>query len=214
MKNIIIVGDSFCSSANGWPSILAETLNLRLILNGSAGMHWWATHEFLDKLSQKDKDDCEVIIFAHTLYTRIPSSMNFEVLASSEMKQAVKLYKKYIFNNNFLRWAEIQWYKEISAQWSHIKLINLHSFPFSAPRIEYLDGVNVLPNLAAISLNEIDMQQGEMISDTRLNHLSETNNLVLAEQLCDIIGNYKCGITNLDVSKFTQITDRWSSWGQ
>ena len=213
MKNIIIVGDSFCSSSKGWPSTLADSLNLRLILNGSAGMHWWATKEFLDKLPQKDKDECEVIIFAHTLYTRIPGSVNFEVLESSEMKQAAKLYNKYISDDNFLRWAETQWYKEISAEWSHIKLINLHSFPFSIPCMEYLDGVNILPNLLAISLNEIAMPIGGMISDIRLNHLNQENNLVLAEQLCDIIDNYQCGIIKLDTSKFVQITDMWSSWG-
>jgi hypothetical protein len=52
-----------------------------------------------------------------------------------------------------------------------------------------------------------------MMTDSRLNHFNEKNNIAMAEQLYDIIQNYQPGDVYLDISKFEQVTDRWTNWG-
>ena len=220
MKNIIIVGDSFCACDAGWPGILPKMLNLELINYGRGGQHWWGVADFLSKLSQETLDNCEVIIFAHTEDQRIPNCTNKTLSRDepdykNELQLAMDLYFKYIHEDNFLTWAQIQWYKEVSEKWRHIKLINLHGFPSSLAKKQYLDGVNVFPNLLSLSLNEGDYNpySDAMMTDSRLNHFNEKNNIAMAEQLYDIIQNYQPGDVYLDISKFEQVTDRWTNWG-
>lgn len=208
MKNIIIVGDSFCACDAGWPGTLSKMLNLELINYGCSGEHWWGVTNFLNNLPQETLDNCEVIIFAHTEARRIPNTSNKKLNkvhppeTEQELKLAIELYFKYMHEDEFLDWVQIQWFKEVSNNWQHIKLINLHSFPTSLSQRHHLKGVNILPDLLSISLTESGIDHNTMMFDMRLNHLNVNNNLIMANQLYDIILNYYPGDIKLDLLQF------------
>lgn len=216
MKNIIIVGDSFTANPVGWPGQLANMLNLNLINYGVGGEHWWGVKKFLDSISM---EDTEVIVFAHTFGNRIPTNNKqldkhdfFNLDADNEEQLAVKLYYKYIQNDEFMDWAQCRWFEQISRTWSGTKLVNLHCFPWTWDKRYYLGGTNVLPSLAAISLNEINAEEFSLVNDGRINHFNDSNNTELAQQLAQVITEYRIGEVQLDVTKFQQLTTRWLEW--
>jgi hypothetical protein len=208
MKNIIVVGDSFCAHPQGWPSMLADKLNLKLINYGVGGEHWWGVHEFLKTV---DKNTVKYIIFAHTFGQRIPT-----LHKNGIDKTASELYYKHIHNEEFLNWAQEQWFKQISTEWDNV--INLHCFPWTWDLRHLLVGINVGPNLASISLNEVDATEPLLDESVigqglrRQNHLNQFNNKILAEELAGIINNYSAGDVQLDVTKFQLKTEKWFNW--
>jgi hypothetical protein len=222
-KNIIVVGDSYASSKNGYPQELANLLNLNLICFGEPSAHWWTVKLFLDSLSDEVKNNTEVIVFCHTYTHRVPSDDtelnranidNADRLehASITKDSAVNLYFKFVHNMGYSEYVEQCWFKDITETWSHIKLINLHCFPWSLKNKNFLGGVSVTPSLTAISLNEIGAQTYDLRNDSRPNHLSHNSNIILAQQLAEIINNYTVGDAQLDVTKFEQLTTRWFEW--
>lgn len=216
MKNIIVVGDSFTANPAGWPGQLATMLNLNLISYGVGGEHWWGVKQFLDSISM---ENTEAIVFAHTFGNRIPTGNKelgkhdfFNLDATDEEQLAVKLYYKYIQNDQFMDWAQCRWFEQISKTWSGTKLVNLHCFPWTWDKRYHLGGINISPSLSAISLNEIDTKEFDLINDGRSNHFNDFNNTELARQLSIIIAEYKIGEIQLDITKFRQLTTRWLDW--
>lgn len=219
-KNIIVIGDSFASCSGGWPSILADMLGLELTVYGGAGEHWWPGRQFLKNVSQHIVENTEVIIFVHTYFDRITRSDSGVHAANihdendnSEIVTAARLYFKYISDPNFMKWAQEMWFKEVTEQWQHIKLVNLHSFPWSLENKNALPGgINLIPSLAAISLNEMGADKLNFIDDIRPNHLNDYNNKELATQLASIITNYSKGTKFLNLETFDQKTHKWDNW--
>lgn len=219
MKNLIVAGDSFCSDPNGWPQMLADSLSLNLICYGGGGEHWWTAKQFIERLSNSDKDNCEVIVFVHTSADRLPIEDKELVKINIhdtndkiEPELAVKLYYKYIHNSKFMEWAQTQWFLELSDRWNRIKLINLHSFPKTLTGHLPM-GMNVKPCLAAVSLNEAGAKTSTaLIEDSRSNHFSYKNNQVLATQLAQLAKNYVAGAATLTLKEFEQRTNQWLEW--
>jgi hypothetical protein len=222
MKNIIVVGDSFCSSPDGWPGMLADMLGLKMINFGDPGAHWWTQLYFLNtEITSEDIDNTEVIVFCHTEMNRMPTR-NREVTTVNRMNKkffnndvdkAVELYYKYISDWKFLDWAQDKWFEDISDKWSHIpKVVHLHSFPWSLNKTDLLQGMNVSPSLASLCLNEVDAKLASEIPITTANHFSDVNNLVLAKEIKRLIDSYIEESVEFDVSKFDQKTDKWLDW--
>lgn len=220
LKNpgIIVVGDSFCSSPQGWPGLLAQKLGLHLINHGQGGQPWWNAKLFLDSLDKDTIDHADYLILVHTNSDRIPTN-NVEVGLTnharpddSELAQAVHLYYKHIHSANFLDWTQQQWFLYIGREWAHKKLVHLHSFPWSVQHSKLLTGLNITTNLCSISLNELGAEKLELFNDQRFNHLNEYNNQVLADQLCRVITDWRPGSVNLDMKQFDFKTTRWSDW--
>jgi hypothetical protein len=219
MKNLIVLGDSFSSNAQGWPSIVANQLNLNLICYGEGGQSWWSSKHFLNSVSGTDIENCEAVIFAHTNSDRVPTSnktigkINHSQLnKNNEIELAVALYFKYIHDSEFVHWAHKKWFEEISVRWAHTKIVNLHCFPWTWDSRTVLSGVNVWPSLSSISLNEVDAKEFSLIHDQRSNHLNTHNNQELANQVVDMINNYTPGDARLDLTKFQHLTDKWTHW--
>jgi len=235
MKNLIVVGDSFCFNrrSNGfdqealfcWPDLLAGELKLNLLGEGIGGAGWWHTRQTLTQLTSEQIDNTEALVFCHSDAYRLLNSCRNQVKfdrnsskVNDEEQLAVKLYYKYILEYEFAEWAQRMWFKEISDNYGHLKLIHLHCFPWSLKNAEFLSaGLSVFPALALISLNEFDFGPFDskdtiikkLIGDQRHNHLSEFNNIELARQLAEIIRNYSVKNENLDVSKFQLKTTKW-----
>ena len=135
-KNIIVVGDSYCSdgfNSIAWPVKLANILNLNLVCHGDSSAHWWSSKIFLDGLSKDIKDNTEVIVFCNTYTHRVPTDdtslnrVNFHNIEIANNKEsAINLYYKFVHNHGYNEYAEQCWFKDITSEWSHIKLINLH----------------------------------------------------------------------------------------
>jgi hypothetical protein len=214
MQNIIIVGDSFCSSPQGWPQQLADMLDLNCICHGVGGQPWWNVKRFIDEIDYETLDQTEFIVFAHTNSDRIPTGneqigrIDHSNPDQSEQSQAIQLYYKYIHEPGFLIWAQHQWFQEISATIQK-KLVHLHCFPWSMKYQYLLRGMNITPSLMAISLNEIAADRMTLFADSRHNHLNDHNNTELANQLSNLIKNYDMYPHNLDLSKFDQKILTW-----
>jgi hypothetical protein len=221
VKNLIIVGDSFCtySGVDSWPHTLANELNLNLICHGAGGQPWWNARNFLINLSPDIVEDAEFIVFAHTYGGRIPTlNSDFGMVdksksPKSEIETALHLYYKYINDQNFLDWAQEQWFYEISRTWGHKKLCHLHCFPWSLTYSGVLSGINIATNLTAISLNELGTTEFNLIYDKRSNHFNDHNNFQLGIQLAENLKSYSNRTVELDISKFDQTTNYWLERG-
>ena len=218
LKNIIVVGDSFSSNPAGWPRQLAAELNLNLVSYGVGGASWWPARDFLMKLDDEVTHNTDVIVFCHTFAIRLPTlDVSLGLLDHSkldtgiEKQNAIKLYQKYILDERFLEWAQVQWFKEINEKWGNVKTVHLHCFPWSIDSGKAtLQGVNVTPSLMAISLDEIGAKEVRLVNDGRSNHFSKENNTELAVQLADIINAYDTAkVATLDSTKFLQKTSFW-----
>ena len=236
MKNLIVVGDSFChirgTDASDfryphcWPNRLAQALNLNLLGQGIPGAGWWPLKQVLKKFSPEQINNTEYMIFCHSDATRLLNCNlhqnhfnRYEPNPKDEEHLAVTLYYKYILDEDFADWAQQMWLQEISNTYADIKLIHLYSFPFIPQKItNFPNGISVFPSLAAISLNEFEFGLfdrkraifDKLADDTRANHLSDFNNDELARQLVEIIrGGYSDRQVNLDVNKFQTKTTKW-----
>ena len=219
MKNLIVVGDSFCSYSEGWPRTLATELNLNLICHGGGGQPWWNARNFITQLPQDTIDNAEYLVFAHTTFNRIPTlneelgKIDYRKKAITEIEKAKELYFKYIYEQEFLTWAQEQWFEEISRTWTDKKLCHLHCFPWSVEISKSLLGINVTTNLTALSLNELGTTEFNLFNDSRSNHFNDHNNIQLGFQIAEQLKNYSNRTVELDVSKFDQLTDYWLKRG-
>ena len=218
MKNIIVVGDSFCASADGWPNILAQRLNLTLINPGQGGQSWWNVRNFLNTIDEETLTNTEVMVFVHTNAERILTSnsqigfVDHSAEPKTEIDKSIQLYYKYIHEPEFLNWAQQQWFLEINQRWSHKKIVHLHSFPWSLDYGKSLSGIKISTNLCSISLNELGADNLELFNDTRPNHLNNQNNNELAYQLSNLIQNYIQQTVQLDTDAFDLKITRWFNW--
>lgn len=216
--NLIVVGDSFCASANAWPAELARLLNLTLISHGQGGQSWWNARKFINSLNTQIIEQTDVIVFVHTNADRIPTHneniglINHSAQPVNEIDHAVALYFKYIHDPEFLNWAQRSWFLEINQRWGNKKIVHLHSFPWTIPNSDLLTGLNVTTNLCSISLNELGAERLELFADNRSNHLNAHNNSQLAQQLANLIQNYKQQEVSLNTDLFDLTTTRWFDW--
>ena len=217
MKNIIVLGDSFCSSADQWPTMLANAVSRNLVCytNGS-GQSWWDARNWLTQLDANILDNTDIMVFVHTNSDRIPSSnrslglVDHSATPVTEIEQSISLYYKYIHDPKFLNWAQQQWFKEIAQMYAANRVVHLHSFPWSVHLLEF--GVNVVTPLAALSLNELGKTNFDLFNDTRANHFNAANNQALATELSHLINNYCPGSAVLDHNKFEQRVLQWLDW--
>jgi len=218
LKNIVVVGDSFCAADSGWPGQLAHRLNMSLINHGQGGQPWWNVRNFLNNVDEETLANTEVMIFAHTNAGRIPTSntqlglIDHSAEPATEMEKAIQLYYKYIHEPEFLNWAQQQWFLEINQRWGHKKIVHLHSFPWSVEYGKSLPGLNIVTNLCSISLNELGVDRFELFNDQRANHLNDHNNNELACQLSKLIQTYTRRTVGLDTDAFDLKTTQWFDW--
>jgi hypothetical protein len=218
-RNIIVVGDSFCSSAQHWPQQLADLLDLNLICyTEGAGQSWWAARHWLQYVHPAHWDNTVAMVFAHTNAERIPTDnpligqIDHSAQPTTELATAIQLYHRHIFDLGYAQWAQAAWFQEISQRWGHLKLVHLHSFPWSLDQQHHLSGINITTPLVAVSLNELGATKFELFADTRPNHLNAHNNQALAQELARIIQLDQLGNHALDLTDFEQKTQKWLGW--
>jgi len=217
VKNLIVVGDSFCAR-EGWPQKLASLMNLNLIVAGFPGQHWWSYRHFLDQnLKDNDLKNTEFVVFCHTFTERIPN-LNSELglinafqKPHTELEQAVVLYYKYIENAPYAEWAQEKWFEEINQRYSgHFKTVHLHVTHTTWEIRNLLGGMQVHPNLTALSLDELGAKNHLLFDDVRANHFSQKNNIILAQQLAELMKDYAVTDRKLRIDEFELKSKKWT----
>lgn len=215
MKNIIIVGDSFVEKESGWPNQLAALLGLNPIVVAQSTGSWWSIRDQLDDLDYRLIADAEYMLFVHPTSERLNTTnpellrVNKDAREKDERELAVHLHYKYVYNDEFSRWAHRAWIKELQTRFSDKKLIHVHSFPDTRHLAVLFKGMVVHPALASISLCEMGKKHLEFFTDIRPNHFNDANNTVLAQEMARLIGDYSAGTAQLNTDLFELQTNRW-----
>ena len=230
MAAIAFVGDSFCSSSkfslNLEPRFIssqsktsdptfinqiAESTEYNVYSFGYGGKSWWFSRcqfvKALDSIPRKKfRDQLEVIVFFHTNPGRINNAYNYDLDNTPSGDPAINSYYKHIFDQDFHKWAQQHWFREINQNWNQIKTIHFHSFTETLEYSHLLPGVVYNTPLIHVSVGELQGTKKEidnrLLTDTRWNHLNTKNNMVLADIIIRTIDNYCPGNYDLDLSEF------------
>jgi hypothetical protein len=222
-------------SRAAFPSVVADHYDLNLLAHGYGGKSWWYSRsQFLKQLAEnpKIKDKLDAIVFCHTNHHRINSDAYYASSANHHQRedtsylneedrqtsQAQVQWIKHLYDEEFQKWAQLNWFREISREWSHIKQVHFHCFGSTdAQHNHLLVGQRFTTPLIQISVAELAGSAREISSQlsndsARANHLSDANNRVLAKIIIDALDNYKHIITDLDMSVFNIVNPNYAKF--
>lgn len=188
MKNICVIGDSFCfnrTEETDWPVKLSQLLNLNLTGAGYTGQSWWfIRNEFLNFLNSSQFNNTELFVFCHTEQNRIiGTNETIQHFDREPNKSIVKTHLTYLENKEFNNWCCKQWFKELNELLSNKKVIHIQNFDSTESFFSVLEGVRfATPNLMDISLRRVKTLNN-FLHDTRHNHFEIDTNILLAEKL-------------------------------
>lgn len=194
MKNLLVVGDSFChyrSQPQDWPVHLSSLLGRNLIGFGLPGVAWWWTKSYLNKIAKsKAFAAADIVVMCHTDPYRMIGSRRQVNFGNPDIPSKVsEVYHKYIANEPFLEWAYQHWFQEVNMLMSDKKTLHIQNFPSSRFCFADLQGLRLnWPTLFEHSMQDLgtDVIDG-FLYDQRRNHFSVQGNLALAEFLHDMI---------------------------
>lgn len=236
MPGIAFVGDSFCASygidawKNRWdpdlfqwdipPTYIDRVVshfNYTFHAFGFGGKSWWYSRQkFLENI-EKFRDDLEVIVFCHTNPDRINNAWNEDLAVHhpSDSRES-KVYYRSILDGDFNRWAQKNWFREISQEWGHLTLIHFHCFTETPAWSDLLTGVVFTTPLHHISIGEIVGDQKildhTMRTDRRSNHLNDHNNMILGDIIIEEITNHRPGQKSLPLDRFHMPNKNSVNW--
>jgi hypothetical protein len=223
------VGQGTLGNAS-FPSLVADHYDLNLLAHGYGGKSWWYSRiKFLKQIKENPKilNKLDAIVFCHTNHHRINSDNQYassgnhpggrleqDCVNSYDWKtsQAQTQWVKYLYDEDFQKWAKLNWFREISREWADIKQVHFHCFEqqdMSDQNNHLLIGQRFTTPLVHVSVAELSGTSREirnqLIIDRRPNHLSDDNNRVLAEITIEAIDNYKHNVQPLDMSRFKNL---------
>ena len=230
---IAFIGDSYCNAYewNHWvqlgrpkyqhgasraefpthPSIVADYFNWQLLPLGFGGRSWWYTRQrLLDVVkTTAPLEQMQALVFFHTGYSRINIAHEKTESTVTSSDPAVQSYYKHLYDDDFNRWAQQQWFKEINTVYGHLKTIHFNCFSTSVDYCNLLPGMVYTTPLVNISIGEITGTEAEIdlaisTKETRKNHLNSHNNQALATVIIEAINNYEPGHYAIDTSRFEQ----------
>jgi hypothetical protein len=215
-NDVLIIGDSFCvrrENEKEWPFRLNNLLTGESIVprgRGLPGCSWWAGRKvLLESLKNKPK----LIIFCHTEKSRIPHTKNLSLNLSTVMAhlvrdidnpndssgivavtEAAKKYYEQLYDPRYANWSVKRWFDELDdilTKENIEKVIHLYSIPVEGgPGSEY-DYDSVYKFKRGVTVLKPLVDYTEDLTDTTLkNHLTEEDNIKLADSLYEIINNY------------------------
>lgn len=213
-----------------FPSLVADHYDLNLLAHGYGAKSWWYSRvQFLKQISKTPKilNKLDAIVFCHTNYHRINSDNHYTNSSNHsgsrsesdcvnsfdwQTAQAQTQWVKYLYDEEFQKWAQTNWFREISREWSEIKQVHFHCFEHLENQNNHLlVGQRFTTPLAYVSVAELAGSSREvrnqLSSDTRANHMSAENNRVMAEITINALDNYKHGVQPLDMSKFKNLVN-------
>jgi len=215
-NDVLIIGDSFCvqrEAEKEWPYRLNNLLTGESVVprgRGFPGCSWWAGRKhLLECIENKPK----LIIFCHTEHSRIPHTKNLSLNYSTVMAhhvrdidnpqdhigivavtEAAKKYYEQLYDPRYANWSVRRWFDELDdilTKENIEKVIHLYSIPVEGgPGSEY-DYDSVYKFKRGVTVLKPLIDYTEDVTDTTLkNHLTEEDNIKLADSLYEIINNY------------------------
>ena len=126
------------------PTLVADYFNWRLIPLGFSGRSWWYSRYRLLDVIKHDAilDHCQVLVFFHTGYSRIKIAHEKTESTVTSSDPAVQSYYKHLYDDDFNRWAQQQWFKEINTVYGHLKTIHFNCFSTSVDYCNLLPGID------------------------------------------------------------------------
>jgi len=220
----------FREEETDWPVVLSRLLDSKLEGKGFAGQSFWHQRRWMLQNLEKLKLSATVVI-CHTDPARMPCVADFSVtpkLIDMKSDDAVKsisnlrkpskfeskhfeklhqlivdFYKSELFVFDFYEYAWKMWIVELAELTSHARVFHLafndHVLN-ELKKINKLHGTILTPALYKLSLNENSQWTGN-VPDSRRNHLSDKNNVVLANELFSIINDNADPV--IDLNKFS-----------
>jgi hypothetical protein len=171
IKNIIVIGDSFCASRPpwfpaSWVSQLGQLTGCEIYGVGLGGRSWWKQQEWFDNNQKSLPDPNETaVVWCHTSAHRIPcasdAKINPWVVEITDHKDptndiqkdidpngklfrlAKEFYLSDLYVEKFYAWAMQAWWQELALKLKPYRLA-LHFFAFNDLGIDYDDRLELL----------------------------------------------------------------------
>ena len=200
--------------------MVAKHFNLELRNFSFGGKSWWYSRNRFFMALKKEPDLLKktfAIVFTHTSWDRANTNRDYITnngtgikdndFPVSELSKSEELYLKHYHDDLFQAWAGEQWFREIDRIFKDIPTVHFHCFMATLKKSHLLPGKKFMTPLHPIQISEKlgkfekilkKLQQG----DDRANHLSNHNNVVLANATIDALENYSTGISNLELKEF------------
>jgi len=218
---------------DAFPSIVADHYDLNLLAHGYSGKSWWFSRaQFIKQLTQTPKiiNKLDAIVFCHTNYHRINSDSVYALSTNQRDKnsyineedrqvaEAQRQWIKHLYDEEFQKWAQTNWFREITREWSHVKQVHFHCFVDNenAQHNHLLVGQRFTTPLIHVSVAELSGSSREirnhLIADKRSNHMNDDNNHALAKITIDALDNYEHKIRPLDMSMFNIVNPNYANF--
>lgn len=179
MKNLIVIGDSFCRQRGieyptSWVTQLGQQLDCKIYGEGLPGRGWWQQQEWFDlNLHKLPQPNDTAVIWCHTSAYRIPcesdASVNPWVVRIDDHMDpsnditsnfdpdgklfylARDFYQSPLFVDKFYTWAMKAWWKELAVTLAPYKKV-IHMFGFFDYNVTDIDRLALLaPNSVIVT---------------------------------------------------------------
>ena len=210
--NLYFITNPYSDSCEyiAWTDLIADHYGYKTKSFAYGGKSWWFSYSKFEQWKHQNPEQWELtdlVIFAHTDYSRLNSSdtnvpnMPTDTVSfykSSDIGTAIKMWHAYLYDREFQRWAQQQFFKSLSDFGKDKKIIHMcmmrHGDRDELGYDTINNGVVVLDSLFDISSGEF--KNGcfpDNFMDKRFCHFSPQNHVVLANELINIVDNYNPG---------------------
>lgn len=216
VKDILIIGDSFCSNRTkkySWPQVLLSNLiekeyDSKIIPRGKgfSGGAWWAYRKVL--LEELKIHVPKVLIICHTEPFRLPNDRDYGINFTSvetqvididnknykmpkEVAVASELYYKHLFSFDFYNWSVSKWFEELDQVCENYgieKVIHFYCFEGDYTNYTFKKGITIDPPL--ITYAEEPKIKFWKFKSVTINHYTPDGNRLFGEALAKLIKNY------------------------
>lgn len=210
-----------------WPSLVADRVKMHPHYHGYCGKSWWySRHQFYKKCLEKfHTGQFDVIIFCHTDHTRanciVEPLVNLMPKPDTEEKklinQAQNMWKGYIYDDVFQQWCQNNWVSEIKQTFKHVpKIIQFTNFNPTLFNNENYHGMCYTTPLITIQVGQYTGTESYIsnmvATELQSNHMSNENNIAMADLVTDAINNYQPGLHEIDLKKFHIVNPNAINW--
>lgn len=217
MKNLLVIGDSFClhrgeNYPTSWVTQLGKLTGCNVYGAGIDGRGWWQQNRWYKENIKRLPDPADTaVVWVHTSPHRLPcdndAKVSIRVLDIEDhtdpkensphgklLNLAKEFYLSPLYVEDFYTWAIVAWWKQLAIDLLPYKKV-IHLFGFYEYGITDADRLNLLTTNSVIvnkpPLLSLCMADSNLPTreDPRINHFGDHNNTQLAMFLKEILEN-------------------------
>lgn len=222
MGAIAFVGDSFCADSlkagpgkphqtrmHGWLDVVGEELDSNFDACGYGGRGWWYSWCKFEQHWMHRLDQLDAAVFCHTNYSRLHNSWNEDLQDYSNEGPGNSAYFKYIYDDKFHEFAQLQYAKMLAEELRNIKTVHFTCFGATELLLNTLPGVVFTTPLQHIAVGGLTGTEQEIMTQLQkngpehlANHFTDANNRALGMLVSQTIKHYKPGQREINLSEF------------